>query len=565
MKTTKKLFGAMLIAPLAGGCTTAEEKPQYPNIMLIVLDDMGYSDLGVFGSEIRTPNIDMLARQGVQYTRFHTSSLSAPSRAMLLTGVDNHLNGLGAMPPMASVNQYMQDGYEGSLNNRVATIGELLQQSGYFTFTIGKWHLGTHKGELPNDRGFERSLSLMAGGTSHFDNHFAMCSYDLPVTYYCEDGVRVEKLPEDFYSTRSYTEKVIGYIDDAPADKPIMGYLAFTAPHDPLHIIDEWSHRYDGVYDGGYDAIKRARHNRQIELGLIPASTPYRSTTIEWESLSDEQKREQSRKMEIYAAMLEYTDYSIGRVIDKLKECGRYDNTLFIFISDNGANPKEPHFYPGNSIEQIAAEYNNALENYGKKDSFISLGKAWAEVCSTPHRDYKMVVSEGGINTPLIISGKGITQGDVDKTSLLHITDIMPTILEMTGLEYAVEGRELAPLYGKAIGSAPRTEDDILCFEMMEEKAVIRGNWKAHLRTTANGGDGKTWALYNLSEDIAEQINLASDHPEILAELVEEWNSYAQSVGYIEFSGTMQNKILSSEEYYKYDIKNKQINEKNSN
>lgn len=550
------LYGSALA--LLTGCATETEEVQKPNIMLIVLDDMGYSDLGVFGSEIRTPNIDRLARQGVQYTRFHTSSLSAPSRAMLLTGVDNHQNGLGAMPPMASANQYLQDGYEGSLNNRVATIGELLQNSGYYTFTIGKWHLGHHKGQLPNDRGFNHSLSLMAGGTSHFDNHYAMCSYDEPVTYYCEDGERIKKLPDNFYSTRSYTDKVIDYITNSPADKPIMGYLAFTAPHDPLHIIDEWSDRYDGVYDGGYDEIKRARHNRQIKLGLIPPSTPYHSTSTPWDSLSDQSKEEQSRKMEIYAAMLEYTDYSIGRIIETLKASGRYENTLFVVMSDNGSNPKEPHFYPGNSVEQIAAEYNNSLENYGKKDSFISLGKSWAEVCSTPLRDYKMVMSEGGINTPLIISGVGIAEPNIDKSSLIHITDITPTLLDITGAEYSIEGKELAPLYGKVIGKEPRTESDVLCFEMMEDKAVIKGNWKAYQRSKSNGGDGETWFLYNLKEDITESCNQADNHPEIITSLVEEWNKYAKRVGYIEFSGPMLNQTLSAEQYYEYNIKNRE-------
>ncbi len=539
-------------------CNKKTKDIQKPNIMLIVFDDMGYSDLGVFGSEIRTPNIDKLARQGVQYTRFHTSSLSAPSRAMLMTGVDNHQNGLGAMPPLAGTNQYMQDGYEGSLNNRVATIGELLQNNGYHTFTIGKWHLGHLEGQLPNDRGFDRSLSLMAGGTSHFDNPYAMSSYDAPVTYYCEDGVRIKNLPEDFYSTRSYTDKVIDYINSSPTDKPIMGYLAFTAPHDPLHIIDEWSDRYDGIYDVGYDEIKRARHTRQIELGLIPASTPYHSTSIQWGNLSEIEKKDQSRKMEIYAAMLEYTDYSIGRIIETLKASGRHENTLFIVMSDNGSNPKEPHFYPGNSIEQIASDYNNSFENYGKKDSFISLGKSWAEVCSTPLRDYKLVMSEGGINTPLIISGAGINEPKVDKTSLIHITDIMPTLLDITATEYSIEGKNLAPLYGRSIGKEPRSEDDALCFEMIEDKAVIKGEWKIYQRSKFNGGDGKTWFLYNLEDDITESCDLAEKHPEIATALIEEWDNYAKEVGYIEFNGTMLNQTLSAEEYYQYDIRNRE-------
>ena len=557
MSNSKILIASSTALTLLSGCAAEQKEEQKPNIMLIVLDDMGFSDLGIYGSEIRTPIIDALARKGTYYTRFHASSLSAPSRAMLLTGVDNHQNGFGAMPPMASANQYLQEGYEGSLNDKVATIGELLQDNGYETFTVGKWHMGHHDGSLPNNRGFAHSLSLMAGGTSHFNNPYLMSPYDAPVTYYCEDGKRIEKLPEDFYSSRSYTDKAIQYIKETPKDKPVMGYIALTAPHDPLHIIDEWSHRYDGVYDGGYDVIKQARHKKQIELGVIPSSSPYYPIDANWDSLSEQVQTEQIRKMEIFAAMLEYADYSIGRIVEQLKESGRYENTLFIILSDNGSNPKEAMFYPGNT-EEILNAYDNSIENYGKPTSFISLGKAWAEVTSTPYSDYKTVMTQGGICTPLIISGVGIENKGLDTNTLLHVTDIMPTILDVVDAEYVVDGKKLAPLYGRKIDSTPRGDNDVLCFEMFEDKAVIKGKWKAYQRSRLNGGDGKTWFLYNIKRDIAEKHNLATSYPEIISQLIEHWSEYAKNVGHIEFNGKMLNQTMSAEEYYKYDINNKQ-------
>ena len=557
MSNSKVLIASSTVLTLFNGCVVEKKEEQKPNIMLIVLDDMGFSDLGVYGSEIRTPNIDALAKKGTYYTRFHASSLSAPSRAMLLTGVDNHQNGFGAMPPMASDNQYLQEGYEGSLNDKVATIGELLQDNGYETFTVGKWHMGHHDASLPNNRGFARSFSLMAGGTSHFSNSYVMSTYDAPVTYYCEDGKRIEALPEDFYSSRSYTDKAIQYIKETPKDKPVMGYIALTAPHDPLHIIEEWSHRYDGVYDRGYDDIKRARHSKQIDLGIIPSSSPYYAIDTEWDSLSEQIKKEQIRKMEIFAAMLEYADYSVGRIVEQLKATNRYENTVFIIMSDNGSNPKEAMFYPGNTKEILSA-YDNSIENYGKPTSFISLGKAWAEVTSTPFSDYKTVMTQGGICTPLIISGVGIENNALDTRTLLHVTDIMPTILDISGTQYEVDGKNLHPLYGRKIDSMPRGNDDVLCFEMFEDKAVVKGDWKAYQRSRLNGGDGKTWFLYNLKEDIAEKYDQAALHPDKLSQLAEYWKEYANNVGYIEFNGKMLNQTLSAEEYYKYDIINKQ-------
>ena len=261
-----------LVALSAHSQNTSNENVP-PNILLIVVDDMGFSDTQPFGGEIQTPNINRLAEQGIRFTRFHTSSLSAPTRAMLLTGVDNHQNGLGTMPPLHAENQYMQPGYEGGINQRVTTLAEVLHENNYYTCMAGKWHLGTKKGNIPSERGFEQSFTMLGGGAGHFCNSFALSDSEQPVTFYLDNGKKVEKLPDDFYSTRYYADKMIEYLRKCPQDKPFFGYLAFTAPHDPLQIIPEWKDREKGTYDCGYDSIRSTRLNRQKQMGLIPSQT----------------------------------------------------------------------------------------------------------------------------------------------------------------------------------------------------------------------------------------------------------------------------------------------------
>ncbi|MFI3243646.1 MAG: sulfatase-like hydrolase/transferase, partial [Akkermansia sp.] len=259
---------ALSTASLAGQAT-----PQQPNILVVVMDDIGFSDLQCYGSEIQTPTINKIAEQGVRYTRFHTSSLSAPTRAMLLTGVDNHQNGEGCMQPLHCENQYMQAGYEGHLNSRVMTIAALLRQHGYATAMAGKWHLGGGKGETPCYQGFERSFALIAGGAGHFAYHIPLGDEDAPVTFYVEDAKKVD-VPADFFSSTFYADKMVDYIKNTPKEKPFFGYLTFTAAHDPLQVVSDWKDKYKGQYDGGYEALIKARHKRMVELGLIDADTP---------------------------------------------------------------------------------------------------------------------------------------------------------------------------------------------------------------------------------------------------------------------------------------------------
>lgn len=555
--TAPATLTALCAASLAG-----QEKPAQPNILVVVMDDIGFSDLQCYGSEIQTPTINKIAEQGLRYTRFHTCSLSAPTRAMLLTGVDNHQNGEGCMQPLHCENQYIQAGYEGHLNSRVVTMAELLRQHGYATAMAGKWHLGGGKGETPFYHGFERSFSLMAGGAGHFAYHIPLGDEDAPVTFYMEDDKRVT-VPEDFYSSTFYADKMIDYIKTTPAEKPFFGYLTFTAAHDPLQAKKDWQDKYKGQYDEGHEALIKARHKRMVELGLIDADTPTDYKTFyerpDWDKMPADEKALEIRRMELYAAMIAYADYSLGRVIEQLKASGRYDNTIIIVIADNGANP-----HPSDSYGSISGvTLDNSFENLGNGNSFISLGCNWAESCNTPFRYAKTMTGAGGITCPLIIKGLGGKQGSIDRESLVHVTDIFPTLLECTQIERpsSHKGVELAPLYGKSLldsiasGKPARDETEAICIEMTGGRAVMKGGWKLFSLTD---GD-KDWQLYNMRHDLAEQHDLATSQPAKYQELLQEWEVYAKKVGYIKGEGDIRATLhrLGPEEFYEYDPANK--------
>ncbi|MEA1013000.1 arylsulfatase [Sphingosinicella sp. LY1275] len=535
-----------------------------PNVLLIVVDDMGYSDCQPFGGEIRTPVLAALADEGVRLRNFHVSSLCAPTRSMLLSGVDNHQNGLGTMPPMHSTNQYMQPGYEGPLNHRVMTIAEVLKGEGYRTYMAGKWHLGAIDGYRPEDRGFERVFSFLGGGASHFDDHRALSANEVPHTRYDEDGKDVtDDLPDDFYSSDYYADKMISYLAGQGDDAPFFAYLAFTAPHDPLQVPDKWLDVCRGAYDSGYDAIRRRRLSRMQEMGLIPealADNPGSGLFPAWDALDEQERAEQARKMEIYAAMIENADHNIGRVFALLTEQGQYDDTIVIFMSDNGANPKEPYFYAPNTPEMIERKYDNSLENMGRKGSFVSIGGAWAEVANTPFSYFKTTTYEGGTQVPLIVAGPGIVKRGIDTSQLLHATDLLPTILDFIGIERPAErqGQALAPIYGKSWkpylsgeSLAPvRGPLDALGFEMVECRAIIKGDWKLIFMAPPYGEND--WHLFNLHHDPREMTNLASAEPEKFDELRSEWDAYAAAVGYIEAGEIKQLEGMSADEFFRY-------------
>ncbi|MCE2970428.1 MAG: sulfatase-like hydrolase/transferase, partial [Burkholderiales bacterium] len=334
MQIPQKTLIAAAVAALcaaAGPAPVAAQQAKRPNIVVIVADDLGYADLGVFGSEIRTPAIDALAREGLRFTQFYTHPTSSPTRATLLSGVDIHLNGLGNMDEYTAPNQRGAVGYEGYLNDRVATLPQLLRDAGYHTYMVGKWHLGKAPSQIPAARGFERDFSLLDGAGSYWDiTNFTATT---PKSTFTEDGRYLTRLPDDYYATKTYTDKLIGYIDANRADgKPFFAYVAHQAPHDPYHLPRDWRNRHVGEYDRGWDAVRQERLKKQIELGITPAGTPLAERM--WFIpdpivLAPAARALAGKKMELYAGMVENMDHHVGRLIEHLKQIGEYENTIF--------------------------------------------------------------------------------------------------------------------------------------------------------------------------------------------------------------------------------------------
>jgi arylsulfatase len=530
--------------------TTQSSLKNRPNILLIVADDLGYSDLGSYGGEINTPVLDTLAQQGIRYTDFYVSPTCSVTRSMLLSGTDNHVAGLGNMGELNAPNQVGKPGYEGVLNKRVASVAELLQDNGYHTYMAGKWHLGLKPDEIPHARGFERDFSTLVGGGSHFDDGWNI-EWQTPMMPYTEDGRPVKKLPRDFYSTRAYTDKTIQFIEEGRKDKkPFFAYMAYTAPHGPLHLPDDWLRRYKNRYDEGWDGIRQQRLARMQELGIVDkdANAADRLSFLPRSTeLVPAARVMQGRKMELYAGMVEYMDDQIGRVFDYLKEIDEYDNTVVIFISDNGAE--------GNDLRSMVAGrpgtmgflhgMNNFAENnhnsLGRKGTYAEYGPAWAQVSMAPFRIYKGWVSEGGIRSPLIISGPGVKgAGELNKKAVLHVMDIAPTVLELAGIQHPTnyKGRDIEPMQGKSwVGmlegdtQSPRTADDWLGWELFGNRAIRQGDWKITWLYEPLGTED--WQLFNLAEDPGEQQDLSNELPKKRQELIALWDDYVKTNGVI--------------------------------
>jgi arylsulfatase len=511
-----------------------------PNIMLVVIDDMGYSDIGPFGAEIRTPNLDRLAASGVKFTDFYVGPACSPTRSMLMSGTDNHVAGMGANAEGLAPNQIGQPGYEGYLNDRVVSVASLMKEAGYHTYMAGKWHLGEEPEHDPSRRGFEKSYALIQGGASHFDDEWMMCANYTPT--YRENGVRVH-VPRGFFSSEFYTDKVIEYIDGQKDDKPFFAYLAFTAVHDPLHLPDDWLDKYKGSYDAGYEAVRTARLKRMKEMGLVPEGTalgPWLAMVPTWDDLDPEQRTMEARKMEIYAAMVENTDFHIGRLLDYLEESGRLDNTLVIFFSDNGANGMPMHAYPGTDEAWVERNSDNRFENWGRRGSRIAEGMGWAQASVTPFRLFKGFIAEGGIRSPLIVSGPGVKGKGVIEKAFSHVMDIAPTFLEIAGATYpdTFEGRKVVPQRGKSMlpvltgkSDSVRAGDDPVGWEMMGWRAVRMGRWKITWIDRPFGTSG--WQLFDLAGDPGETRDLHAAEPGQMQSLLERWDAYEKEVGII--------------------------------
>ena len=516
-----------------------EEQPQKPpNIVIILADDLGYSDIGPFGSEISTPSLDAMASESVVMTQFRVHTMCTPTRAMMMTGRNNHEVGHGTMTAEYTDETRGQRGYEAQMHLDVELLPEMLQKAGYQTYMAGKWDLGG-RGDMrrwPVSRGFDRSFALIEGSGSHFTNRAAL--EELPSVTYVQDSRKVE-LPEGFYSSDTYTDKLIEYLGSGQkTDQPFFAYLSFTAPHYPLQAPDAYIDRYVGRYDDGYEPIREGRLHRQKALGVIADEVqpaPRHEIWPDWHALPADIQALEARRMEIYAAMVENMDMNIGRVIEYLKSSGQWKNTVVLFFSDNGPEGGNPLDWGGEPwFDWAERSHDMSLGNMGRRNSYVWTGPGWGYVSATPFRYAKGFTTEGGIRSPLIVVGPGIVgEGRVVQAST-HILDLMPTVLNLAGVEHQppnLSGRSMLPvLSGEA--DAIRRPGDQFALELLGRRALIRDNWKITWNNAPWGRDGR-WSLYDLEADPTELFDLAESHPDVVEQLVRDWDQWAKNHGVI--------------------------------
>ncbi len=539
----------MFVALATGGCDREPSAPdiaplalERPNILLIVVDDVGYSDVGVFGSEIATPNIDGLAAEGLMLTQFHVYPNCGPTRGAMMTGVDAHRAGMGGNHEVAAANQKGKPGYEGHLRNDVVTIAELLRDAGYRTYMTGKWHLGVGDND-PASRGFEKSFALMNGAASHWADQAAI----IPgaKTRYTKDGEIVDQLPADFYSSSFYTDELISYIDSAK-DAPFFAYLSFTAPHNPLHVPQPYIDKYRGRFDAGWDALAAERLERLKSLGLVADSQeaqPRPNWVMAWDELTPAQQSARARDMEVYAGMVDYVDEQIGRILTGLRQSGDYDNTLIMFMSDNGPSKTSINDYlaMGSDGAAFFENFDNSLDNKGLPGSSTDIGPGWAYAAATPMRLFKGYVTQGGIQVPAIVKLPGSMPNAGSRIDqVTHVMDLMPTFLSVAAADYPAvyEGESIVPLAGKSllpllgVNSTVNIASRDIGWSAYGMDAYRQANWKT-LRLPEPYGNGD-WQLYDLATDPGEIHDLAAKYPERVDSMAKAWGAYAKSNGVIQ-------------------------------
>lgn len=533
IKSVMARAGALLIAMLWGMTgAMAQAEPARPNIVLVLVDDAALMDFGAYGGEAKTPNIDALAKRGTLFTQYRTSPLCAPSRAMLLTGMDNHRAGVATIPGVMPPEQKGKPGYSLVLEPGVATLADYLKTAGYRTLMAGKWHLGSGPGELPTSHGFDHSFALDASGADNWEDKSYIPYYSEAPWY--EDGEPAD-LPENFYSSEFLVDKMISYLDEGEGAAPFFAYLAFQAIHIPVQVSPEYTARYDGVYDQGWQALREQRHRRAIELGLVPQGAPLApmpDSAREWASLSDADRELYTRRMQANAGMMEAMDFHLGRLIAHLKARGIYDNTLFVVTSDNG-----PEYNRGDNDATLALwmhfnGYHVGLEGLGEKGSWGFIGPEWANAAASPSDLFKFYAAEGGIRVPFVIAGPGIETGRVG--SFAMVSDVAPTVLDLAGVEPSnPDGR---PMTGKSLvpvltGQADHTygPDEPAGIEVSGNSALFLGRYKI-TRNMPPVGDGQ-WRLYDLSTDPGETRDLSADQPQVLDRLLRAYTDYAARMG----------------------------------
>ena len=513
----------------------ASTKPP-PNIVLILADDLGFSDIAPYGSEISTPSLSALAAAGVSFTNYHTAANCAPARAMLLTGVDAHLAGVPNIPEMLAPEQQRYPHYRGVLGHNVVTVATLLEGSGYHTYMAGKWHLGSTPELLPSRRGFERTVALADSGADNWEQRPYIPLYDNANWY--ADGEPYQ-LPEDFYSSRFLVDKTIEFIDSQGEDqRPFFAYLPFQAVHIPVQAPQAFIDPYMGKYDEGWDAIRDARRRRAEALGVIPPDVEMAGmpTTGDWQALDADQQRYEAKRMAVYAGMVEAMDHHIGRLIAYLKNQDLFDNTIFIFTSDNGAEasgPADPDDFI-TSRQMSALGYNNDYETLGLKGSYNTISPSFASAAVSPLAYYKFYAGEGGMRVPLIVAGSALPRQGVLSDAFSFVTDITPTVLAFAGVKppdgryggrpvESIIGRDLSPvLSGSAEGVY--SPEDAVGYELAGNSALFQGDYKIVVNRKPLG-DG-IWRLFNIKKDPGETRDLAQEEPARLQQMLSAYERY---------------------------------------
>ncbi|WP_256004073.1 arylsulfatase [Pedobacter deserti] len=542
------LLAVFLGAPLASMSRALPKKPKKPNIILILADDLGYSDLGCYGGEINTPNLDRIAKQGMQFTQFYNVSRCCPTRASLLTGLYNHDAGIGHMTTAEN-----DSGYRGHLGKNTVTIAEVLKQAGYSTAMVGKWHVSntitqekeeqikwlSHRAEYPlfspleqypTKRGFDKFYGTIWGVIDFYDP-FSLVEGTTPV----------KQVPANYYHTDAINDKASGYIREfAKKGEPFFLYMAHNAPHWPIQALPEDIEKYKDTYKVGWEAIRRNRYQRMVKLGLIDSTkvklSPRNPAQMTWEN--NPHKEWDARAMAVHAAMIDRMDQGIGRVLKTLEDTGELDNTIIVFLSDNGASAELSERYgpgfdrPGETRDGRKISYaTDKSVMPGPQTTFFSIGPSWANVANTPFRLWKSQSLEGGVHTPMIVSWPdGIKKKGSKSAQVGHVMDFMATFIDVTGAAYPKEynGNMITPLAGKSLAplfKGKKVEGHtVLCNEHEGSKYVRYNNWKLVV-----AGPDRKWQLYNMTDDPTELNNLASQHPDKVKAMSAMWDEWAKN------------------------------------
>lgn len=530
MKRTFLILASLVC--LAGLNSVSAADPR-PNILVILVDDMGFSDIGCYGSEIPTPNLDKLAAEGVRFTQFYNTARCSPTRASLMTGLYPHQAGMGFLDGLKLPDS---KGTHAKLEDRCVTMAEVLGTAGYHTSVVGKWHMGQVNGTPPWERGFQRTATTQFG-----ELYFPKERSPEATKWVYLDGRKVPSdSPEvgegEWYSTFMFTDWALKFLDDAKASgKPFFQYFAHGAVHFPLKAPADMIAKYRGRYKVGWDKLREERHKKQIELGIVDAKWPLSERPPDvpaWDSLSEEDKDRFDNMMAIYAAMIDCIDQSVGRMVEGLKQRGMYENTLILFMSDNGGNAEGG---PRGITEG---------EVLGSPDSRVFLGMPWGTLNNTPFRRYKHFTHEGGISTPLIAhwpAGIPAERNGKLESQPGHLVDVMATAVDVSGALYPAEfkGHRILPMEGVSL--APAFKGESLhrvkpIFWMHEgNRAVRSGPWKAVKKFKED------WELYNIDDDRTEQHNVIKDRPAVAELLIQQWEDWAATTFVDEWIGRIRN------------------------